>query len=1304
MIMLLGSCSGKSSGTIVGRVMFLLVLTCLFVQPASAQSGKDALEQERAIADRFLTVLLKRPRPGTALDRVYGFHVRNATLDELVDSLDVDDSAADAGARAMILGLVQLQRGQPALAAESLKKAESRLPDDAVCSHYLGRALLAVGQTEQAAAAMERAIERGPARNEALPIFTELGRIYGRAGLNDKALNVWTRLEKMFPGDARVGGQIARTLAEEGYDEEAFRRYTALAKSARQEESRITFAVRAAEMKRRLGQTEEATKDLEAILNKLRPGSWLYTDVRNRIEDGFLKSGDFDALANYYTKRLEQDSDNLEMRTRLGRILVSAGRLDEAQQTLQEAVERAPDDAEVRLALIDLLLNKSETSLAAEQFEHLAKQDPENPDYLLRWGQTLLEDQDKQLDERRKAAAEIWQRLVDARADDAVTLAQVADRMRSIDQQDDGIRIYRKAIEIDPASPQYREYLGEYLHQPDRQDEAIEVWESIAADDRRNRESLVRLAEVFATFDLPDRSVTTWEAAAEFDLTFAQELRFAGVLRKSKNFETALERLEVAEGKAESPDERDQLLKDRITTYSEAGTLADQIAELKQQPETAEQLRELAMMYQAAGQLTPAAEAIAAATKAAPDSIPVLVVAADIAERQNRFLDAVELFRTLSNVDTRYQTNYLQRIARLQSRMGQVDESLSTCEDLIEANPASTESYQFYARTALQAGRQDSAVEALRRAMNVARRDNGPRNMQASIFADAYRTDEAIDLYWQALEYESKPNDRIGVIRQLAPLYDRRDGLEPLIQRIENLGREENDVRTTQLMMSAAHEAVEDYGAAGQALDRLLARQPRDVALLESMVRLSDAADELALAADFQQRIVSLADTPENRFKLVQLKLDAGLIDVATALSERVSLASDPARLGRMIRSAAMRNDTETAIAICREAVRGDSGLRDVKLLLAQLLLNEKGDDAEKKYTEAVTLADEIIQAELDPEAKPPTRAPPASTASKQHQQRTQYSLNPQSWAQYSYQFARTYRLGRYGRANYGYSYGRAMNLVQPASFQHARVLAMSLKMVHVAKGKSGDELEAALKTAMNELVPLPPLEEVTDAAQIWEYFALDTLATQIVPSQSTPEAVQKKQKTQEPMIWRLAELDSDHGPNRLYGILHQRLLNASAGEADSPQPDKKAEVTPLSDQQLQTLITVYEAARDKLLSRKQSAGTAQLFTYQAILRNEFALANQPERAAEYEDAVLPDDAPFADILGTITFYLQTNQVDQADALVDRLLPSIRPMRTHPGGRFLATPSTDRSVALCVCPANRSKTSSNAIKSNCWTH
>src|SRR5690606_9912802 len=128
-----------------------------------------------------------------------------------------------------------------------------------------GKALLNVGRNDAAAEALQRAIQRGPARNEALPVFTELGRLYQRAQQRDKALEVWNRLEAMFPGDGRVGEQIASILADEGQVEAALERYERLARTAAPADDTraIGYQIAAAEMKRRLGQTEQALSDLE---------------------------------------------------------------------------------------------------------------------------------------------------------------------------------------------------------------------------------------------------------------------------------------------------------------------------------------------------------------------------------------------------------------------------------------------------------------------------------------------------------------------------------------------------------------------------------------------------------------------------------------------------------------------------------------------------------------------------------------------------------------------------------------------------------------------------------------------------------------------------------------------------------------------------------------------------------------------------------------------------------------------------------------------------------------------------------
>jgi tetratricopeptide (TPR) repeat protein len=159
--------------------------------PAAAEEAREQRGMER-----FLSLLEKNPRRGTALDRVYGYHVERGTLDTFIKSFEErvakkpDDSTGW-----LILGLLEGQRGQDAAAVKALEQAETTRPDDPLPAYYLGQALVLVGQPEQAAGAFERALGRKPARNDLLEIFQALGRVYERTQKSDQALQVWNRLE-----------------------------------------------------------------------------------------------------------------------------------------------------------------------------------------------------------------------------------------------------------------------------------------------------------------------------------------------------------------------------------------------------------------------------------------------------------------------------------------------------------------------------------------------------------------------------------------------------------------------------------------------------------------------------------------------------------------------------------------------------------------------------------------------------------------------------------------------------------------------------------------------------------------------------------------------------------------------------------------------------------------------------------------------------------------------------------------------------------------------------------------------------
>jgi tetratricopeptide (TPR) repeat protein len=278
---------------------------------AATETESDDDARQKVAVERFLVVLEKTPRRGTALDKVYGFHVERGTLDELLKTLrekGTDEKLAvdESGKAWMILGLMESLRGQDALAVQALEKAEAKLADNPLVSFYLGQAFVLVGRTDQAVLALERAIERKPVQGDMLDVFQALGRVHQRAQRNEQALAVWTRLEKLFPNDSRVQEQIATTLLEEGDHAAALPRFESLVKATKDPYRKSLFQMEAAEIKVRLGQGESAIADFEKLLGQLNPENWLYREVRRKLEQVFLRTEDQAGLVKYYETWLQK--------------------------------------------------------------------------------------------------------------------------------------------------------------------------------------------------------------------------------------------------------------------------------------------------------------------------------------------------------------------------------------------------------------------------------------------------------------------------------------------------------------------------------------------------------------------------------------------------------------------------------------------------------------------------------------------------------------------------------------------------------------------------------------------------------------------------------------------------------------------------------------------------------------------------------------------------------------------------------------------------------------------------------------
>ena len=305
------------------------------------------------------------------------------------------------------------------------------------------------------------------------------------------------RLEDLFP--ATLAEQIAATLAEES-SPRAPPRYEALAKTATDPYRKVQFRMDAAELKVKLNRQTEALGDFESLLGQLNPESWLYREVTRRIEEVFLRNDDQAGLAAYYDRWLKKNSEDVEAMARLGRTLASQGRVGEAQSWFDKAVKLAPSRRELRLALVEQLVQEKKFGAAAAQYEAMAKTDPNNPDVIREWGRLLLKDTARPEPERKKAAADVWRKMLEARPNDAAVAVQVADLFRQAEMPDEAVDLYKKAIALAPEAPSIRvPSVNIIIASSDRRRRAGDLGEDRRGIEPDGQEP-GRLAEVLAGF------------------------------------------------------------------------------------------------------------------------------------------------------------------------------------------------------------------------------------------------------------------------------------------------------------------------------------------------------------------------------------------------------------------------------------------------------------------------------------------------------------------------------------------------------------------------------------------------------------------------------------------------------------------------------------------------------------------------------------------------------------------------------------------------------------------------------------
>jgi tetratricopeptide (TPR) repeat protein len=938
-------------------------------KPAPAVEPDEESEEDikaRNVAAAFKKAVENNPRRGTALDRLYGYHVERGSLDKFVEEY-AERAKKDPkdGVAWMIVGLVESQRSRDGAAVVAFQKAEDTLPDNPMASYYLGQCLVLIGRPDAASDAFERAISRKPNRNDMLDAYQALGRVFQRAQKTEKALEVWNRLEKQFPDDIRVQEQIATTLVEEGQYEQALPRLEKLVKGTDDKYRQATLRMEVADLKVKLKKSTDALLDFEKLLNELNPESWLYRDVRRRIEDVFLRNDDLAGLAKYYEKWLEKNTTDVEAIARLAKNLSAQGKGPEARKWLEKGIEVAPSNRSLRQSLIELLAFESNFADAAKQYEAMEKADPGNPDILRDWGKLLMRDTSKPEAERKAAAAAIWKRIGEKKQNDPVVVSQVADLLRTAGITDEAIALYKKAIELAPNAAQYREYLGEYYHSLKRSEDALATWRPIAEGPNRNAKNLARLGEVFAGFGYRKEAIKVFAEATQLEKDdYNLIMQFADVLAQEGEHDEAVKQLDLAAKFTSNAEEVEQVLAARIKVYQATEKLPEQIDALSKElaanpAATGYQWLVLARYFEANRQLDKAVETITKAAEKDAKSLAVLVAAARIHEAGGNMLAAADANRKLANLDRRYRTEYLQQVAALEQRLGRRAEAMQAAKDVLASSPGNPEVYKWYSEMCFQLGDADEGLEALRRSVRANPADPQGLVTLAIALVERVRPGEAIELLWRAFEKTNDLEGKLGIVDRLANLYLEQNQFDKLMERLERERREQEKNRELTMCIAQAYQTAGDLGAARVQLERLLTENTRDTNLLGQLSQLSEQEGDAQAALKYQRQFAAAA--PQNfdaQVRLAQLLLKAGEGDEAADVwVKSVAEMNEPHRNLQAIDTLVTSKKEDTALAILSRMLAQKPGNWELLYREAAILAGRgKKDDAAARFKAILAL------------------------------------------------------------------------------------------------------------------------------------------------------------------------------------------------------------------------------------------------------------------------------------------------------------------------------------------------------------
>jgi tetratricopeptide (TPR) repeat protein len=334
-----------------------------------------------------------------------------------------------------LLGVVALQRGQPARAIEHIGRAVALNPGVAACQANLAEAYRALGQHGRAVECCRLALELRPHFPE---VANNLGLAWLDLGKTDEAIDQFHEAIRLKPDFAMAHNNLGNALRLRGDKAQAldhFRR--AIECDPNLVEAHSNLGQLLLEHYRR---PEALDHCREAV--RLRPD---FPEARNNLGNVLRELGRLDEAKACYADALRLYDDLPITYNNMGQALQEEGQLGEALAWYQRALQRDPSSARIQSNLASLLEELERHDEAIARYELALRLEPNYAEAYSGLG--WVRHEQGQFSE----AMTLYRRALELRPDLAAGYCNLGTLLEELSDFPEAERCLREALRLDPS-------------------------------------------------------------------------------------------------------------------------------------------------------------------------------------------------------------------------------------------------------------------------------------------------------------------------------------------------------------------------------------------------------------------------------------------------------------------------------------------------------------------------------------------------------------------------------------------------------------------------------------------------------------------------------------------------------------------------------------------------------------------------------------------------------------------------------------------------------------------------------------